>query len=159
MIASYPQCWHHATKDMRYAGFAGALVSSLLVLAGCTKAPGEPLSSIASVVGATSVARCPNPLPLSARPLERASAQARLEAPVLYGAVEAEGVKVTRSYRATAPGTRSGQVRRECGEQVARRTVVVELLFPRMLPSASLSQGVVFVSRFRAGYRVWRVAR
>jgi hypothetical protein len=33
--------------------------------------------------------------------------------------------------------------------------VVVDLLFPKMLPSASLSQGVVLVSRFRTGYRVW----
>ena len=39
-----------------------------------------------------------------------------------------------------------------------RRTVVVDLLFPKMLPSASLSEAVVLVSRFRTGYRVWEVA-
>jgi hypothetical protein len=45
-----------------------------------------------------------------------------------------------------------------CGATVARRTVVVQLLFPWLLPSASLSQGVVFVGRFHGGYRVWFVA-
>jgi hypothetical protein len=34
---------------------------------------------------------------------------------------------------------------------------VVELLFPKMLPSASLSQGVVFVSLSNTGYQVWYV--
>jgi hypothetical protein len=38
---------------------------------------------------------------------------------------------------------------------VRKRTVVVDLLFPRMLPSASLSQGVALVLPFNTGYRVW----
>jgi hypothetical protein len=29
------------------------------------------------------------------------------------------------------------------------------MLFPRMLPSASLSESVVFTGRFAHGYRVW----
>jgi hypothetical protein len=41
---------------------------------------------------------------------------------------------------------------------VRSRTVVVDLLFPKMLPSASLSEGAVFVSLFRTGYQVWDVA-
>ena len=45
-----------------------------------------------------------------------------------------------------------------CSSQVRNRTVVVDLLFPKMLPSASLSEGVVFVSLFRTGYRIWDVA-
>jgi hypothetical protein len=32
------------------------------------------------------------------------------------------------------------------------------MLFPRMLPSASLSQAVVFVARFSDAYRVWYLA-
>ena len=43
----------------------------------------------------------------------------------------------------------------QCGKVVRERTVVVDLLFPRMLPSASLSGGVVLVSLFQTGYRVW----
>ena len=45
-----------------------------------------------------------------------------------------------------------------CSPRVRNRTVVVDLLFPKMLPSPSLSQGVVFVSLFRTGYQVWDVA-
>jgi hypothetical protein len=45
-------------------------------------------------------------------------------------------------------------VRRECGRRVQRQTAVVEHEFPRMLPSASLSDGAVFGPR----YRVWEVA-
>ncbi len=45
-----------------------------------------------------------------------------------------------------------------CSSRVRNRTVVVDLLFPKMLPSASLSEGVVLVSLFRAGYPVWDVA-
>jgi hypothetical protein len=45
-----------------------------------------------------------------------------------------------------------------CSTQVRNRTVVVDLLFPKMLPSASLSEGVVLVSLFRTGYQVWQVA-
>jgi hypothetical protein len=45
-----------------------------------------------------------------------------------------------------------------CTSHVRNRTVVVDLLFPKMLPSASLSEGVVLVSRFGTRYRVWKVA-
>ncbi len=42
---------------------------------------------------------------------------------------------------------------------VFRRTVAVDLLFPKMLPSASLSQGHGLLSLSGTGYRVWEVAR
>ena len=49
-------------------------------------------------------------------------------------------------------------VKHQCGAQAFRRAVVAELLFPKELPSASLSQGTVFASLFVTGYRVWEVA-
>jgi hypothetical protein len=55
-------------------------------------------------------------------------------------------------------GTRGEQVAFECGKAIQARTIVVELRFPKELPSASQSQGVVFVSRFKSGYQVWEVA-
>jgi len=55
-------------------------------------------------------------------------------------------------------GARDGEVKFKCGATVARRTVVVQLLFPWLLPSQCLSQGVVFVGRFHGGYRVWYIA-
>ena len=45
-----------------------------------------------------------------------------------------------------------------CSNMVRDRTIVIDLFFPKMLPSASLSEGVVLVSLFRRGYQVWEVA-
>ena len=42
-----------------------------------------------------------------------------------------------------------------CGPEVGSRTWVVEIYFPKLEPSASMSQGQAFVSRFRSGWRVW----
>jgi hypothetical protein len=74
-----------------------------------------------------------------------------------YRGLDTKGARVVSSKRATAAGPRGAQVGHECGAKARARTVVVELRFPRMLPSASLSQGVVDVSRFAKGYRVWAV--
>jgi hypothetical protein len=68
------------------------------------------------------------------------------------------GTEVMASDRSAFAGARGGEVKFICGAAVARRTVVVQLLFPWLLPSQSLSQGVVFVGRFHGGYRVWYVA-
>lgn len=46
-----------------------------------------------------------------------------------------------------------------CSSRVRNRTVVVAMLFPEMLPSAPLSEGVMFVSLFRTRYQVWDKAR
>jgi hypothetical protein len=86
----------------------------------------------------------------------RAADQARRQAPALYkgfgpAVVELSWLaKLRLNVWASTPF--------DCNSQVRNRTVVVDLLFPRMLPSASLSEGVVLVSRFRAGYQVWAVA-
>jgi hypothetical protein len=65
-------------------------------------------------------------------------------------------MRVTRALLATQddPG-RGGYARVKCGRRAQVRTVVVDLDFPAMRPSASLSQGVVLVSRFSGAYRVW----
>jgi hypothetical protein len=74
-----------------------------------------------------------------------------------YPGLNTAGAKVVSAKPATAAGPRGVQVGRECGAKARARTVVVELRFPRMAPSASLSQGVVDVSRFKTGYQVWAV--
>jgi hypothetical protein len=59
----------------------------------------------------------------------------------------------------SAAGERGSEVRVQCGARTARRTVVIDLFYPWMLPSASLSQGTVFVSYFRQrGYLIWEMA-
>jgi hypothetical protein len=51
---------------------------------------------------------------------------------------------------------RSSQVSRLCGRIALRRTVIVSLTLTGYLPSASLSERVVAVARFRHyGWRVW----
>jgi hypothetical protein len=86
-----------------------------------------------------------NPIgPASAAALWRESASAR---PQVRGATLAIG-----------DTTRGNQVRRECGQRIAARTVVVYVLRRAFLPAQSVSQGVYFVSRFQGGYRVWEAA-
>jgi hypothetical protein len=67
---------------------------------------------------------------------------------------------IVASALATSPasGTRGTEARWQCGSKTASRTVVVELFYPWLLPSASLTQGTLFVSYFQRGYRVWEVA-
>jgi hypothetical protein len=52
---------------------------------------------------------------------------------------------------------RGPQAKFECGRRVWRRTVVVYVTLRAFLPSASLSERVLFVGRFKHGYRVWQV--
>lgn len=44
------------------------------------------------------------------------------------------------------------------GSRQRVKTVVVELDYPELASSASLSQGFVYVSRFADGYRIWHRA-
>lgn len=64
-------------------------------------------------------------------------------------------VRITEAILASRDPYRGGYVRRNCGPRVRKRTIVVYLRFPSSLPSASLSQGVVLVSRFKGRYRIW----
>lgn len=135
----------------------GLLLSALVSVAGlgcsqaATTAPREVSSAPAG--------QCPTgALRLPADGVARAAEQALDEAAAVYRGVDTRGALVQAADRSAFAGPRGRQVRGECGADVARRTVVVQLLFPRMRPSASLSQGVVFVARFPHGYRVWQVA-
>jgi hypothetical protein len=101
--------------------------------------------------------RCPRaePLPLPADAVERAADQARIQAPFLYPkrgrAVVELAWRALFKLRIWAPAPF------RCSNLVRKRTVVVDLLFPKMLPSGSVSEGVVLVSLFKNGYRVWEV--
>ncbi|WP_181742073.1 hypothetical protein [Thermoactinomyces mirandus] len=43
----------------------------------------------------------------------------------------------------------------QCGKRTANRSFLVELFFPQFLPSASLSQGQIFVAKTKDGWTVW----
>jgi hypothetical protein len=130
---------------------AGGLVTVVAFAPSATQAaPPQPAATV--VLG-----RCPkHPLPLPPEAVARAADQARIQAPFLYRG--SGPAVVVRSALAPYAGPRGEEVSAQCGRRVFRRTVAVDLLFPKMLPSASLSQGTVFVSRFGTGYQVWQVA-
>lgn len=116
-------------------------------------------SAFASGAGAVPMQRCPaGTLVLPANAAARAAKTALVTAASDYPTLNTTGAKVVSAKRASAAGPRGAQVRRQCGAKAQARTVVVELRFPRMAPSASLSEGVVDVARFAGGYRVWAVA-
>jgi hypothetical protein len=102
--------------------------------------------------------RCPTAaLELPAGGVIGAARRALAEAARDYPGLRTAGAEVVAADRAGFAGTRGSEVARRCGVRVADRTVVVQLLLPRMLPSASLSEAVLAVSRFARGYRVWEI--
>jgi hypothetical protein len=90
--------------------------------------------------------------------LAGATEVALARAAALYPGLNTRGAIAVSAARSSAAGARGAEVVRQCGRLVGARSVVVSLLFPRMLPSASLSQGVLFISREHDAYRVWEVA-
>ncbi len=65
--------------------------------------------------------------------------------------------RVVEADLATADRGRGPEAKFACGTRVWRRTVVVYITLRALLPSASLSERVDFVGRFKGGYRVWQV--
>jgi hypothetical protein len=139
---------------------AGATAALLVALAlGALEAAGTGTGDQATQPAGTACPQRARALPPNA--LAGAVRAALRDAPSLYGGpggIDTRDARATRAALARFAGARGRQVRRECGQRVQRRTVVVELQFPRMLPSASLSQGTVFIARVGRRYRVWEVA-
>lgn len=103
-------------------------------------------------------ARCPKlrPQRLPGDALAGATLAALAEAPAVYRGTKLKGMRATEAVLARVDdAARGGYARATCGRRVQNRTVVVYLEFPAMRPSASLSQGVLLVSRLAGEYRVW----
>jgi hypothetical protein len=90
-------------------------------------------------------------LPLTANPIGPASSAA------LSYTRSADRPQVVAADLATADRNRGGGAKFQCGTLVWRRTVVVHVTLRALEPSASLSENVFYVGRFKAGYRVWQV--
>lgn len=119
----------------------------------------QPSPSTPSAAAAVHAPACPKGiLALPAAGVQHAADRALAEAAKLYPGLDTRGAEVMAADRSAFAGARGRQVSKLCGKKVAARTVVVQMLFPRMLPSASLSESVVFAGRFARGYRVWYVA-
>jgi hypothetical protein len=130
---------------------AGVLGIAAVAAAGGAQAgqTGEHAAAARCPSGATSLP--PNAVATAADAALRA-------APRVFKGVDTRGARVLRSALGGAAAERGQQVKDECGASTQARTVVVDLQFPKMLPSASLSQGTVFVARVKGRYRVWEVA-
>ncbi|HLX31974.1 MAG TPA: hypothetical protein VKR79_04315 [Gaiellaceae bacterium] len=102
--------------------------------------------------GLTTVERDPrNLLPLTANPIGPA-----VRAALRYTRPSARP-QVTSADLAAVDHSRGSGAKSECGTRVWRRTVVVYVTLRAFEPSASLSENVFYVGRFRGGYRVWQV--
>jgi hypothetical protein len=135
---------------------AGSLAGVVAFRPSPTPASGLHAAGLVAAAGA-GCCRCPKatPLPLPADAVDRASDQARIQAPFLYPKFGPAVVEL--AWRAVFKLHVWASTPFRCSNLVRQRTVVVDLLFPKMLPSASLSEGVVLVSLFKTGYRVWEV--
>lgn len=146
---------------MKRASIAGALGAAVLTAAVSSAAASVPSVQTAAAPDSRSTAAaradCPrHALPLRPESIARAADQARIEAPALYP--NAGPPVVELAWRGKLRLSVWAGTPIPCGDLARRRTVVVDLLFPKLLPSQSLSKAVVLVSRFPRGYRVWSVA-
>jgi len=139
--------------------------------AGGASPPSEPThQSTDSTTLGIDLRSCPKAEPEELPPdaLAGATEAALDQAPSVFGDVKTtEGAYAVAAYRmkgGSGPfGPRPGIVRDMCrerpqyGERLLERSVEVDLIFPKLQPSASLSQHTVFVARFQGNYRVYGV--
>lgn len=134
------------------------LLALTAVLWGAAGVSAAPVAAAATPLPGALAARCPGAVPeaLPGDALGGAAAAALDEASTIYKDLDLHGRRATRASLAALDPDRGGFARK-CGAAVYAATVVVDLEFPAMKPSSSLSQGVVLVARFRGAYRVWAV--
>ncbi len=94
---------------------------------------------------------CAGLLPLTANAIGPATAAA------LRSTRPSDRPRVVSAALAPDDRGRGLEAKFDCGVRAWRRTVVVYITLRAFLPSASLSERVVFVGRFKSGYRVWEV--
>jgi hypothetical protein len=111
-----------------------------------------------AVIGGVHATDCPSALPLG-NDINEALGAVLADPWELYPDIDTKGATGTAKIASEDASGYGGIAIQACGEAVADRTVVVTLHFPAMDPSASLSTGVVFVSRDDSGWLVWRVVR
>jgi len=99
---------------------------------------------------------CPrHSIPLPANGLAGATEAALRDAPRLFLGTKLAGIRAVQATRADADRARGGYAKTKCGRAIQSRTIDVYLEFPAQKPSASLSQGVVVVTRTSGGYVTW----
>jgi hypothetical protein len=140
------------------AACLGAAIAAPLVIGSGEEGPGSASSADDSSGSPAARVRCPSDarrLPANGVP---AAAEAALaQASDLYGSEKnLQDMRVIQATWAPRAAARGRYARVKCGRRVQKRTVVVELEFPKE-PGASLKQGIVLVSRIPSGYDAWAV--
>jgi hypothetical protein len=124
------------------------------------------IAAAAAFVPAGGTARSPvcahGTIPVEVDPRGLLPLQVNSVGPAAAAALKHEDPKskplVLSATLATVDQGRGQIAKRECGTRVWQRTVVVYIRLRAFLPSASLSERVSFVGRFKSGYRVWQIA-
>jgi hypothetical protein len=146
-------CRPQSTRTQRLAGIAGALaVLFVAVAAAVHVSPTDAATSPICTRGLTTVVRDPRGLlPLTGNSISPAAAAA------LAAERRSARPQVVAASLAIADRQRGPAAKFECGARVWRRTVVVYITLRAFANSASLSERVDFVGRFKDGYHVWQV--
>jgi hypothetical protein len=100
---------------------------------------------------------CPTATPLDPGPDAASAVRVTVATNLLrvYSNINTAGYQITRVYEAS-PGLGFGGLPfGMCGQAVGSRTWIAELYFPAELPSADLSHGQLFLTRFASGWKIW----
>ena len=107
-------------------------------------------------------ATCPAALPPGPKAAAGALSAITREQPRVYPGPEYRTYQVTGLASLVpelwAPGgiePHRGIAARRCGEEVANRSWVIYVFFPKLASSASLSQGIAFAARTSRGWIIW----
>jgi hypothetical protein len=129
---------------------------------GSTPPAAEPTATpTPAAIGGEKAANCPSgalPLGGDADAAVRAALAAYVQK-MQPDPSETEGATGTAKVATDDAAGYGGMAIQACGDEVAANTFVVTLHFPALEPSASLSNGVVFVSREESGWLAWSVVR
>lgn len=102
---------------------------------------------------------CPTATPLDPGPDAASAVRVTVATNLLsvYNNINTAGYQITRVYEASpGPGPGFGALPfGMCGQAVGSRTWIAELYFPAELPSADLSHGQLFLTRFASGWEIW----
>ncbi len=137
---------------------AGLVVVGLAALTACAASSSGAGPSLGAGSTPSLSSSCPAQTPLDPGPgaVTAAVSAAVATVPHRYPPqIDTTGFQVAKAYQADPSNGYGAIAFGLCGEVVGSRTVVVELSFPKMLPSADLSAGQLFLSRFPDGWKVW----
>ncbi|MGA8941247.1 MAG: hypothetical protein WB502_00780 [Thermoactinomyces sp.] len=137
--------------------FSILLILSFAVSTGFALPPSDAVKKDASIKSEN----CPKPSELIS-PGKNAEKEIRAALPELIRKAYGEDprykeweVKRIISLKDPKSTPYSGIAVQQCGKRVANKSYLVELFFPQFLPSASLSQGQIFVAKTKDGWTVW----